>query len=247
MTAGNELLQRLFPDTVAEAGLANPLDFNNAPYLMAAWQGATRLLITFGGNTGYLMLPPPVVTAPNTHVLAFRDPQRCFGVCGLPVFGNDYQECLDSLRFLIEELGVTEVYCSGVSAGGFPALRFGLDLGAHGVLAFSTPTTLDLSDDPDAPLSRYPQLAALYRRRHNVPLDLARAYAAAPTRPRAILLFSPSNQRDTWLAERMGHIEGVTLERVSPEADHRVFFWLNTTKGIQPYFDQMFALRRLGE
>ena len=242
---GNALVASLFAERVAEVGLADPLDYDSAPYLLAPWEGATKLLITFGGNTGYLMLPPPVVTAENTHVLAFRDPKRCFGLCGLPVFGSYYWECLDNITLLIQALGVKEVYCAGVSAGGFPAMRFALDLEAQGVLAFSTPTTLDLADDPDAPMSRYPQLAALYRRKPDVPLDLARAYRETPVRPRAVLLFSPSNERDSWLAERMAGIEGVQLERVSPEADHRVFFWLNSTHGIQRYFDTLFRLRRL--
>jgi hypothetical protein len=243
--AGNLMLQDIFPNQMSRIELPNPLDFNSATLLFAPSEGATRLLLTFGGNTGYLMLPPPVVMEPNMHVLALRDPLRCFAIAGLPGLGATYDHCLNSIRRLLMELDVDEIYCCGVSAGGYPALRFGLDLQADGVLAFSTPTTLDLADDPDAPMSRYPQLSALYRRKPDIPLDLARAYRASRTRPRASLVFSPSNERDSWLARRMDGIGGVELEEVSPEADHRVFLWLNTTKGIQPYYNRLFDMRRI--
>jgi hypothetical protein len=242
---GNALLSELFPELVAETTLPSDLDYNRSSFLVAPWEGATKLLITFGGNTGYLMLPPPIVTLQNTHLIAIRDPQPCFALCGIPGLGETYAECVANLRRVIAALGGPEVYITGVSAGGYPALRYGLDLGAQGVLGFSAPTTLDLADDPGADLSRYPQLTALYRQQPDIPLDLARLYAATSPRPSAILLFSMSNDRDTWLADRMRGIEGVEADPVANEAGHRVFVWLNAANAIPQYFDRLFALRRL--
>ena len=242
---GNALLNELFPDLVAETKLPTDLDYNRSCLLVAPWEGATKVLITFGGNTGYLMLPPLIVTMENTHLIAIRDPQRCFALCGIPGLGETYAACVANLRRLIDALGGPDVYITGVSAGGYPALRFGLDVGAQGVLGFSAPTTLDLADDPGADLSRYPQLTALYRQQPDIPLDLARLYAATSPRPSALLLFSLSNDRDTWLAERMRHIEGVEIDPVANEAGHRVFVWLNAANAIPQYFDRLFALRRV--
>jgi hypothetical protein len=243
--AGNALLSELFPELVLKTTLPTDLDYNRSSLLVAPWPGATKVLITFGGNTGYLMLPPPIVTMQDTHLIAIRDPQRCFALCGIPGLGETYAECVGNLRQLIDALDRPDVYLTGVSAGGYPALRYGLDLGAHGVLGFSAPTTLDLADDPGADLSRYPQLTALYRQQPDIPLDLARLYAATSPRPRAMLLFSMSNDRDTWLVDRMRQIEGIEAEPVANEAGHRVFVWLNAANAIPSYFDRLFALRRL--
>ncbi len=240
---GNALLRELLPDLTAKTTPPTDLDYSRSCLLVAPCPGATSVLITFGGNTGYLMLPAPVVTLQNTHLIAIRDPTRCFALCGVPGLGQTYTECIDNLRRLITALGEPEIYCAGVSAGGYPALRYGLDLGASGVLGFSAPTTLDLSNDPGADLSRYPQLTALYRQQPQLAQDVAQLYATSKPRPRVILLFSPSNDRDTWLADRMRGIEGVEIEPVDNEAGHRVFVWLNSANAIPQYFERLLTFR----
>lgn len=242
---GNRLLGRLFPQLVEPAELPGDADYSRSTLLVAPCAGARSVVLTFGGNTGYLMLPPGLVSLPNTHVIAIRDPKRCFALCGLPGLGASYGDCLANLRVLMAEMGATELFCAGVSAGGFPAMRYGLDLGAAGVLGFSTPTTLDLSDELGAGLANYPQLTALYRNMPDIPLDLARPYAQTLPRPRAILVYSPSNDRDSWLAARMGGIAGVEISAVSEEAGHRVFQWLSTGNGITQYLGRLLSLRAL--
>ena len=247
LQSGNALLLRLFPDLIGTA-LPDCANYDNAALLVAPCPGARTLVISFGGNTNYLMLPQSIVTLPDAHLIAIRDPARCFALCGLAGLGPDYAACVRSLRRLIEALGATRIYCTGVSAGGYPALRFGLDLGARGVLAFSPPTTLDVADDGDAPLSRYPQLTALYKHvdRFGIELDLARAYRASLNRPGVLLLYSPSHDRDAWLANRMDGIDGVEISAVSPEAGHRVYLWLNAQNRIPYYIERMLALQASG-
>src|SRR5579871_5923748 len=240
---GNDLLKRMFPGLVAQATLPTLLDYNRAALLVAPCRGASSLVITFGGNTAQLALPSEITTLENTHVIAIRDPQRCFSLRGLPGLGETYWACLHNIRRLMTEFGVTNLYCLGVSAGGYSALRYGLDLGADGVLVFSAPTTLDLADDDDAPLSRYPQLTALYRDLPDIRLDLAKLYEAKLPRPRAILVYSPSDKRDCWLADRMRGINGVKLDVAPKEAGHRVFSWLKAANRISPYIDRLLALR----
>jgi pimeloyl-ACP methyl ester carboxylesterase len=244
---GNALLRRLFPRLTDDA-LPDTATYDNAPLLVAPYPGARTLVISFGGNTNFLMLPQSIVTLPDAHLIAIRDPSRCFSICGLAGLGADYAACIASLRRLIDALGATRIYCTGVSAGGYPALRFGLDLGVCGVLAFSPPTTLELADDGDAPLSRYPQLTALYKQRAALgfDLDLARAYTDSEDRPGVLLLYSPSHDRDAWLANRMRGIDGVEVSAVSPEAGHRVYLWLNAQNRIPYYIERMLALQRGG-
>jgi len=212
--------------------------------LVAPCNGAQSVLITFGGNAGYLILGSTVQQLPHTHVIAIRDPKRCFGLCGLAGLGDTYEASRNNLRRLIVALGGTEVHCLGVSAGGYAALRFGLDLGAHGVLGMSAPTTLDLADDPGATLKRYPYLTALYRERRELGIDLARLYVETSPRPRVILLYAPSHARDAWLANRMRGIGGVELEEISDKAGHRVMRMLEATDTLAPYMDRLRDLRR---
>jgi hypothetical protein len=244
---GNALLQALFPDLIADCELPGMPKFDGVPLLVAPWEGATRVVLSFGGNTGFLMLPQSLLSLPDTHLIAVRDPLRCFALFGIPGLGNGYRQTLSSIRQLMAALGATELYCTGVSAGGYPALRYALDLGAQGVLGFSAPTTLDVADDDNAPLSRYPQLTALYKRKHELDfdLDLARSYAAAAVRPSAILMYSSSHNRDAWLAHRMANLAGVKINAVSPEAGHRVFLWLNNQNYVRDYVAEMLELKHV--
>jgi tetratricopeptide (TPR) repeat protein len=244
---GDRLLRRMFPDFAASSPAATDAANNKPVLLVAPQKDANSLLITFGGNNPELWLPSEAVTLQDFHLIAIRDAQRCFSMRGVQGLGGSFRASLDSLRRLVVEMGVTDIYCTGVSAGGYSALRYALDLGANGVLAFSPPTTLDLADDNDAPLSRYPQLAALYRNKPDIPLDLARLYANTMPRPRAIVVYSATHQRDAWLAKRMAGIEGVELVEGPSDAGHRVFATLQRNNQIADYFDQLLALRPLTE
>jgi pimeloyl-ACP methyl ester carboxylesterase len=233
-------LARLFPSLDARAKV--PSEAGNdgrAAILVAPCDGARSVLITFGGNAGYLVLPPVVQQLPNTHIIAIRDPKRCFSLCGVAGLGETYQASRDNLRFLLASLGGTDVHCLGVSAGGYAALRFGLDLGAHAVLGMSAPTTLDLADEPGATLKRYPYLTALYRSLPDISLDMARLYASTSPRPRVLLLYAPSHERDAWLANRMRGIPGVELEKIDEKAGHRVLQLLESTQTLEHYIRRL--------
>jgi hypothetical protein len=243
--AGNQILEELVPDLTPENFLLAESDHSRAATLVAPCEGATRLLMTFGGNTGFLLTPPPIVHMPDCHIISIRDPKRCFALAGVPGLGERYETCVENLRRIIALLGATDIYCAGVSAGGYPALRYALDLGAQGVLGMSAPTTLNLGDDPNAPMSRYPQLTALYRERPEVAIDLVPPYANTLPRPSVILAYSPSNVRDSWLANRMRGINGVELVTVDDEAGHRVFTWLSKTNEMPYYLGKLMELRQV--
>lgn len=246
MEAGNDILRRVLPALSALHPLPQSKDYARAPFILAPSPGARNLLITFGGNTGYLLLAPAILDRADCHVLALRDPRRCFAVAGIPGLGATYAQCLESIRLLAAALDAESIFCCGASAGGYPALRYGLDLRACGVLAFSPPTTLDLRDDYDAPLSRYPQLTALYKAAPEMAIDLAKPYERAEQHPSAILFYSSSNARDVWLATRMSHIRGIEIRAVADEAGHRVFQWLNETNTIPYHLDHLLKLRPAG-
>ena len=213
--------------------------------VMAPCFRARSALITFGGNAGGLLIPTAIRELRRTHVIAVTDRRRCFGMCGLDQLGDTYEECLGSFRALLAELRVTMVHVVGVSAGGYAALRFGLDLGASGVLGLGIPTTLNLADDPGKTLRDYPALTALYRKRREMGVDAARLYAETFPRPRVLLAYSPKHLRDAWHAKRMSEIRGVELHEIHGDAGHRLLRWLDNTDGLEPYLEQLRSLRCL--
>ncbi len=239
---GHALLRRIAPER-ADALDDLQVPHGEMPVAFAPWPGARHAVVTFAGNAGRLILPEDLTARAGLHIIAVRDPARCFGLSGIPGLGDTYLQCVATLEAMIAAMRAQRLHCLGVSAGGYPALRYGLDLRADGVLAFCPPTTLDLADDRQAPLSRYPQLARLYRHLPNLPLDLARCYAAAKPRPRVIAVYDKGHERDSWLAERLAGIAGVDLRGVTEPVGHRVFHWLSETGGLSPLLEQMLALR----
>ena len=149
LLAGETLLRALGMPPATREQTGN--DVRNGILVLRAPK-ASRLILVFNGNTINFSLPKPLIVLPDTHIVLIRDPGRCFGFAGIPDLGPDYPACLDNLRRLIDALEVREVYAIGMSAGGSTALRYGVDLGVHGILGFSVPPTLDLNDAPGAAL-----------------------------------------------------------------------------------------------
>jgi hypothetical protein len=186
---------------------------------------ARRAVLVFNGIADRFALSRLLIMEQSAHVILVKDPDKCFGLLGIPELGADYGACLSNLCRILAALGAEEVYCIGFSAGGAPALKFGMDLDVRGILGFSIPTTLDLRDDAGAEMNRYPQLVRLYRRARHLGTDLAAEYAARRPRPSLMLVHSRRHARDAWLAGRMGEIEGVTLLDTTGYDGHDTHHW----------------------
>ena len=225
--AGEEVLAR-----AAGTASAGPATSRSSVALLRN-PGARRLTIVFAGNHAQFIIPSPLLTAHDTHLLMVRDPRRCFALAGLEGLGGDYRACVARLGDIIRILGVDEVRCIGMSAGGVPALKFGCDLGTSGVLGFSIPTTLNLEDRPGSELKHFPQLAMLYKLDRSLGIDFAAYYRAAATRPRTTLIYSAGHIRDAWLTGRMGGCEGVTLLDTVGFIGHGTYRWA-VAEGLLP-------------
>lgn len=184
--------------------------------------GAHRIIFVFGGNAGWFHMEPAYIDRDDCHVMFLHDPSRCFCLCAIPGIGDDYRQNLATLRQVVEGLGATEVYCVGYSAGGYPALRYGLDLGARGVLSLAGPTTLDISEDPNLRVKDHPQLRPLYRNARHMAVDLVPLYRAAANPPRVLAIYGEGHARDAMLARRMASLPTVTLEALPNFQRHGV-------------------------
>ncbi|QJW84555.1 tetratricopeptide repeat protein [Ramlibacter terrae] len=111
--------------------------------------GAHKMLLVFTGLAGEAGgMPVTVLDAMlrelPMHVVYLRDFQRLLYLKGVAELGANYEETVVGLRALQQELGATELYCMGSSAGGYGALQYAAALQADTVLAFAPPTTTDL-------------------------------------------------------------------------------------------------------
>jgi hypothetical protein len=243
LLAGEALLARLFPG-------APPSGRRRHGILVAPAPGATRTVLVFSGIAA---VPFPLNFAffhqkRDCHFVFLSDPTRRFLLVRTPRLGNSYGETLGTVRSVLEALGTRRQHAMGLSSGGYPALRLGLDLGAEGVLNFSGPTTIDMEDDPGAPMSKYPQLVAIYRSAPQMVIGTHKLYAAAAERrPQAILIYGDAHERDTRMAHMLadhlgGAAGGIHLRPMPGFAEHDTFTAYVERGWVEDAFAELLAL-----
>ncbi|MBB3898696.1 alpha/beta fold hydrolase [Roseococcus suduntuyensis] len=219
--------------TLEHSGLLEDLEAGGAeparPGTTLVWRnpaGGDRALIVFsGGARGYWLLLDElhrVLRGCGVHLIYLRGLGASFYMAGDPDLGiADYAGLLDLLRAQAAGLGATHLACLGNSAGGYAALRYALDLGAEGALAFSMLTNPQTRHDPQFA----PAINAIAQRNPGLVFDLAQAYAAAARPPRTILCFGEGHETDRREAARMRGIPGVRLVAAEGLADHGAIRW----------------------
>ena len=77
----------------------------------------------------------------NTNIIYLRDNRLLAFTCGLESKGACLSETFKWLRSIFNEWSIGNVFCFGNSAGGFAAIRYGIELAAVRILVFSSPTS----------------------------------------------------------------------------------------------------------
>jgi hypothetical protein len=151
------------------------------------------------------------------QALYLRDFAGVYFLAGIDPY-RSYQSTLSGLKGVVERAAVRKVCLLGLSAGGFAALKYGLDLSAHAVLALSPLTDV-----------RYawgkPQTREQFER-YNIPiewLDVLPFYEQAERRPEVTIVYGELNQRDDYHARRLAHIPGVCLRQIPELSLHNSF------------------------
>jgi tetratricopeptide (TPR) repeat protein len=103
--------------------------------LVLAFGGLSTMFGGVAEDMGFL------VNRTRINAMFVSDPQRLFMLGGFASVG-DYAATIAWLKALREAWSLENFYCLGLSGGGYPALRYGLDLGARRVLTFAAPTQI---------------------------------------------------------------------------------------------------------
>ncbi len=186
-------------------------------------EGAETAVLVFSGIDGAF----GSVLLDLTHALLFPlgvstihliDVNRLVHLAGNPDLGRDYPETIRAIRRQLDAWAVRRVVTLGASAGGYAAVRYGLDLGADRILAFAPPTTLQrdvLWEDGRGftVISRLEQYAPTMMG------PLRPHVAVAGSASRIDLYFGSDMALDRTHAEALAGLEGVRLCEI-PGLDH---------------------------
>ena len=169
--------------------------------------GATRVLLVFTGVGGRIGMPLPLAHrwfGPlQVHIVYLRDLGRQAYNDGVRGLGATYGASLDALWRLTDALNARAILTCGNSVGGYGALRYGLDLRAQAMLAFSTSTSLA---PPISPADE------VRRRGFRPALDLRPFFMVATPPARTLLVYGAECIVDARQAERLAGAPGVSLQ-----------------------------------
>ena len=161
----------------------------------------------------------------RVNTLFVSDPQRLLMLGGFASIG-EYWTTIGWIKDLKQAWGIDHIYTLGLSGGGFPALRYGIDLGATRILTFAAPTELTTS------LSQIDKRGTAFlhrlwtRRPHmcvNLRDELATLGAAAPE---IINYYGAGMPEDAYHARNIEGLPTVSSRPVEGLASHAVIVWL---------------------
>jgi tetratricopeptide (TPR) repeat protein len=186
---------------------------------------ATAVLVFTGGNDAitipldivdHFMAPLPITC------IYLKDFKRLRYLVGIESLSENYQGTIVALRRLLRTLGIHRVCAIGNCDGGFAAIRYGVELGAARILAFSTATYI-----PQDASARTEQARNLKRRRlaAHVPdamSDLKPFLEASPHQAQIDLFYDQEDARDRTQALHLSGLPGVTLRALPTPVDQRL-------------------------
>lgn len=174
--------------------------------------GSDRTVLVFPGRLSdmwvsvYLM--QRLLEPFGVNVIHVFDPLDAFHLGGFGGMGRTMEAAQDVLRRLATNIGTRQLYCFGQSSGGYAALRYGLDLGAKAMLAFSP-----MIVQPRRPRWLAHIHAKTGRRFEPEEIDLRSLYRRyedeGRSAPRTTIFCGASNQADMRSAAELTGIAGV--------------------------------------
>lgn len=200
-------------------------------------------VLVFGGLKDMLGESLPkfdkAIRAHKVSTLYLSDPRRLLLLAGAPSFGS-YAETVAGLRALLEAWEADRVYCMGLSAGGYPAILYGLELDARRILTMAAPTTLV------GPVAEADGRARIVMNRiqaevENSRLDLRERLEATSNPPPIINYYGADSPPDIRHALHLQGLPTVSLRPLEGVVGHNVFAALRTRGDYQGVLNEFLA------
>jgi len=215
---------------IERQGLAQPVSASSADpaesqldslqgFLEMPVPNSDTLLIVFAGANNRISmtfsLMHKILRKTGASIVYCRDLRQEWYTRGVIGLGHDYPSTVDGFRTLAIRYGAKRILTLGNCVGCHGALRFGLSLGAQGVLALSPRFQLADSLKPHQRTRR----AAL---REGLPADyknIHTEYLEAAARPKVALIFGEHYTVDASGVHSMSDVPGVTITGIPDSAD----------------------------
>jgi hypothetical protein len=175
--------------------------------------GCKKALLCFCASRGTLGLPLNLVHEwlgrLPVSLIYLKDFRDLSGACGYPPLGSDPTTSIAALRRITVDIGAINLYTMGVSAGGYAALRYGVELNARGVLSIAGDT--DLTDTFNR--HSHPSLvyAHVQREAPAYAENLRNRLVALGDGLRILLAYSADQPRDCRQAEALSGLPNIEL------------------------------------
>ena len=170
-----------------------------------------------------------------------KDLRNLRGGGGYPTLGPDRASSITAFRRLADEIGGKKIFTFGVSRGGYPALYYGLELGAAAVLSFAGAT--DYTQEFVDTLGPLPRAYLDLAERAPDYFRNLRASCASAHKTRVLIAYGAGNPRDRRQAERIAGLPNVELIALD-YAQHNIIEPLIRQGELLPLLDRFLSTGR---
>ena len=173
-------------------------------------RGSDTVLLVFGGVNNRLWMTfsllQRILRQTGASVVYVRDLRRTWYSGGIVGLGDDVASSVEGFRMLVRRFGAKRILTLGNCIGCVGALRYGLLLGAEGVLGFHP--RLRPGDDLD--LEQKAAVRAFRGNQNPERRNLLAEYRGAVSRPNVTLIFGEQYTSDAENARSMAEVSEVT-------------------------------------
>ena len=175
------------------------------------------MVLVFTGSNDLVSMPLSTFDrylAPvPASVVYLKDFNRLRFLTGIRSLAADYSGTVSALRQMRDRLGARRVCAIGNCYGGFAAIRYGVELGAERILAFSAMTHGPRETEATQEQTRKFVSSRLAAKVPADMIDLAPFLATRSHRGRIEVFYDGDDPRDASHASRLGGFAGVRLHR----------------------------------
>ena len=202
-------------DNPADSQLESLKGFHEKPVA-----GSDTLLIVFAGRNNRIWLTfsllHRILRAAGVSIVYVRDLQENWYTQGVVGLGDSYGATVEAFKSLAARYGARRILTLGNCVGCLGALRFGLSLGAQGVLGIA-PNVRPIGILKPEFAARVEAVRRLLPAGHK---DMHAQYAEAATRPGVTLVYGEQSEPDASDAKYMADIPGVQIAGIPNATDH---------------------------
>ena len=204
--------------------------------------GSDTVVLFFNALNG---MPDTLLTSLiNQHdvsSISFCDLQRLLYLNGISVLADNYTDTLSAIRSMLPA-STKKLLCIGGSAGGYAAIRYGLDLGADAVLGFGAPTNITERFTRNDGRGK----AVVRRLVKHVPdktIDLRELILSADKPPKITLWYGEDMPQDKMHAENLRGLDTVELNAVTGFDGHEIVQKLISEERLQSILSEFLSSR----